>query len=202
LPKELRVPDEPDDLNLPTPLTSHARRELDRFMRQYQRSLKRSRRVSLTVLVWGPAPAAGGAVAGKRRDIRDRLREAGHNAQFSEDIPDVPLASGLSEKSKEYAQACEAHLVVMLLEDSPGALAEAHDFANDPEIAPNVLAIVPKQYEEGYSARGALADLANAYNGVFWYSAEDLAACNVLARAMRAAESRRQILYRARGRSS
>ena len=60
---------------------------------------------------------------------------------FSEDLP---IQTGnISEKSKEFAQARAAHLIIILVEDAPGALAEAHDFCNHPDIAPNVYVMIP-----------------------------------------------------------
>jgi hypothetical protein len=178
----------------PEGLTPEAREEYARFLAAYEENQKRSDSIALSILIWGPDPARDTPVANKRREIRDQLREKGHNAMFSEDIPEGK--SKLSEKSKEFAQALAAHLIIILVEDSQGALAEAHDFCNHPDIAPKVMALVPKRYKKGYSARGAMRDLEHSHGGVFWYADEDLTRCKVCSMAIRRAEALRQLRFR------
>lgn len=113
---------------------------------------------------------------------------------FSEEFPEQ--LANLSEKTKEFAQARAAHLIIILLEDAPGALAEAHDFCNHPDIASKVYVMIPQKYEGGYSARGAIKDLDDGYGGVYWYAEQDLQACNVCKHAVRRTEARRCLLSR------
>jgi hypothetical protein len=114
---------------------------------------------------------------------------------FSEDLGRAPTPT--SQKTFEFAQAQSAHLILILVEDSPGALGEAHDFCNHPELAPKIFILIPSRYRKGYSAQGAIQDLENAYGGVFWYSEKDLTVCNVSTRAINRAEALRQLLFRA-----
>src|SRR6266478_3991802 len=130
---------EPD---IPDGLTPEARRERERFLRAYQARMDEARQVSLSILVWGPDPRRSSPVSRKRSRIREELRKLGHNAMFSEELSH--LFAAVSEKSKEFAQSLVAHLVIILIEGSPGALAEAHDFCNDPEIAPKVYLMAPR----------------------------------------------------------
>jgi len=181
----------------PVGLSDAAKNKRALFEKKYKALLKNTREVALTVLVWGPNPHAESAVANKRREILDALLKLGHHAAFSEDIEN-PI-DGLSEKSLEFAQALAADLIIILIEDAPGALAEAHDFSNVPELATKIYVMVPQKYHKGYSAKGALKDLSDGYGGVYWYEDDELNRCNVLERAVRRAEARRQILYRAGG---
>lgn len=178
--------------NAPKGLTPQAQAEWERFIAVYKGLMGKS--ISLSILVWGPDPKRDTPVSRKRTEIRDALIQSGHNAMFSEHIPSD--TRGVSEKTKEFAQALAAHLIVILIEDAPGALAEAHDFCNHPDIAPKVFVLVPRRYKKGYSARGALKDLDDAYGGVVWYADDDLSRCNVCSRVLRRAEALRQLHFR------
>lgn len=186
--------------NPPIGLTEAARRENERFEARLNAFIREVREVSLSILVWGPNPQSSSPVAKKRIEIRDELMKLGHNARFSEDIRAQTDELSLSEKAREFAQARAAHLIVILVEDAPGALAEAHDFGNDPEIAHKVCVMFPQKYRQGYSAQGAMKDLSDGYGGVYWYEEEDLEICKVRTRAVEWAEARRNIYnYRRRG---
>ena len=180
---------------LPNGMDEPARRERERFEARYKKFLEESRRVSLSILVWGQNPRSGSALANKRMEICDELLRLGHNAMFSELLPDP--AGDVSEKTKEFAQARAADLVIILVEEAPGALAEAHDFCNDPKIAPKVYVLIPKKYQQGYSSQGAMRDLSDAHGGVYWYDENELQRCDVFKYAVRRAEARRHLLFRA-----
>lgn len=96
--------------NIPPGLTPEAILARKQFMAKYQKMLDLAKGVSFTILVWGPDPTSSSSVAKKRVDIRDELIRLGHNAMFSEDMPELGL--GLSEKSKEYAQAKAADVIL------------------------------------------------------------------------------------------
>lgn len=178
-------------MNLPSGLNEAAQRERERFEAAYKAFLKEVQEVSLSVLVWGPNPQSDSPIARKRNEIRAELESLGHNAMFSEDLP--VQTGNVSEKSKEFAQARAAHLIIILVEDAPGALAEAHDFCNHPDIAPNVYVMIPQKYQKGYSARGAIKDLSEGHGGVHWYKDEDLQVCNVRKQAVKRVEARRRM---------
>lgn len=180
--------------DIPAGLTKEAREERKRFERAYLKLLEEPGEISLSILVWGQNPKKKTAASNKRRQIRDELLRRGHNAMFSEEIS---ITSGnLSEKSKEFAQACAAHLVIILVEDAPGALAEFHDFCDHPKIAPKLYVIVPDKYKDGYSGQGALKDLEAAYGGVYWYQDSEMTDCDLLQRTTDRAEALRHIIYR------
>src|SRR5579859_4075064 len=104
---------------IPVPRTRAAQSELDRFMHAYGIELSRGQEIPLSVLVWGPTPDTDTPVARKRAEIRNTLIEQGHNAMFSEDIPQPRgVPSTLTEDSKELAQARCAHLIIALIEGS------------------------------------------------------------------------------------
>jgi hypothetical protein len=180
---------------LPVGLTEPARRALERFEAQREKFARRTQNYSLNILVWGPNPKSGSPAAKKRIEIRDELRKQGHNAMFSEDLPVKPCETHLSQKAREFAQAQAADLIVIMVEGAPGALGEMHDFCGNPELAPKIYVLIPHVYSDGYSAKGVIQDLSDGYGGVCWYKACDLEQCNVLTKAVRRAEARRNILY-------
>lgn len=188
-----------DATPLPDGRDDAARRELERFLARYQRIRNEARGISLSVLVWGPGPTSASPVAQKRKEIRNKLIDLGHNAMFSEDLPDFP--GHLSAKANEFAQARAAHLILILIEDAPGALAETHDFCGDPRIARKVLVMAPKKYRDGYSGQGALSDLSEG-GGVHWYDEQELNRCDVQTHAVSRVEAMRNILFCARKKKS
>jgi hypothetical protein len=178
--------------NLPDGLNEAARRASTRFEAKYKAYMEDLRqKVALTILVWGPNLGSQSPVANKRKEIFQALQKLGHKAVFSENI-NVEVGN-VSEKMKEFAQALAADLIIILLEDAPGALAEAHDFCNHPDLAPKIYVMIPRKYEGGYSAQGAIKDLDDGYGGVYWYAEEELEICNVRTKAVRRAEARRCI---------
>ena len=179
--------------NLSPGLTPEAQEAMKEFLGDYEGFLHVNRRLALKILVWGPSPRSKSRVARKRAEIRDELKKLGHWASFSEDLP--PTAPGFSERTKEYAQARAVDLIIVLMEDSPGAIGEVHDFSGDPDIFPKLQVMVPKRYRDGYSGSGALRDLEDATGGggVHWYEEGEIRSCDVLTRAVRRAEALRVI---------
>jgi len=154
--------------------------------------------VALSILVWGAGSRHRSAASAKRNEIRNRLIELGHNAMFSEEIDTD--AETISLKTRELEQARLAHLVVILVEDSEGALGEAHDFASHRDVVSKAFVLVPRKYQDGYSGKSVFRLLDEAYGGVWWYEEQDLTDCRVAAKAIARAEARRELEYQERQR--
>jgi hypothetical protein len=178
--------------------TPEAAKEAKRYIDQVLALQAAAKKVPLSILVWGQDPTRDTDIARKRSDIRLALENEGHNAMFSENITSR-LDPALSEKSKEFIEAISADFTVILIEDSPGASAEVHDFCNHPKIAPWCLVAVPNKYRAGYSANGAIKDLEDAHNGVFWYDPADITDCHLLTKVVAKAEALRQMRIRSGG---
>ncbi len=133
--------------DIPKGLTPEAKRERLRFMKAVESLTTKTGKIALSILVWGQDPKKRTPLARKRRQIRAELRRRGHHALFSEEI--AGSAGQFSEKTKEFAQALAAHLIIILVEESPGAMAEAHDFCEHPDIAPKVFVLIPQSYKKG-----------------------------------------------------
>ncbi len=180
-------------MNQPSGLDEPTRPELERFEARYQALRKEIQEVSLSILIWGPNLRSDSPVARVRNEIREELINLGHNAMFSEDL--LLQASNLSEKTRELERAQAAHLIIILIEDAPGALAEAHDFGNHPAITPNLYVMIPSKYREQYSTFREIRDLSDGYGGVYWYEDEDLENGNLRKCAVQRAEARRRLYY-------
>jgi hypothetical protein len=193
-PRNEEKPDAEDEI--PKGLTPEAKDAFARFDACFKEQLTRILAVPIRVLVWGPNPTSSSPAAKKRAEIRDALKARGFCAVFSEELKKPEGSEEMSEKTVEQAQVVAAHLILVLLEGAPGALAELHDFVDDPETVGKIYAMVPSAYKEGYSANGAIRELDDGYGGVYWYGPDELEACHVLTRAVKRANARRQIAYR------
>lgn len=174
------------------PRTAYAQQALDRFVADYDAYSEMIACVALKILVWGPTIKSSSPVAQKRRDIRDALLAEGHVALFSESVP--ALDHGLSLRSRELAQAFAADMLIVLPEDSQGAMAEAEGLCSHPDLAPKAFILAPRQYKDGYSGRGIFLLLETGYGAVHWYSDVELSRCDVLHKALERARARREIL--------
>lgn len=176
--------------DMPDGLTPEAQRELERWDAERQALIDEIKKIPLRVLVWGPGAGSTSPVAAKRVQIRDALAAEGFVAVFSEIW--AGAAPGLSQKTNELTQALPAHLIIILIEGSPGALAEMHDFSSHPDIVRIMYVMCPRRYASGYSAQGAGRILDLAYGNVYWYEDDEIADCKVLARALERAIALRE----------
>ena len=181
--------------DMPAGLTPEAQRELERWDEDRQALIVQIKAIPLRILVWGPSSASPSPVAVKRVQIRDALIAEGFLAVFSEIWADA--ASGLSQKTNELTQALTSHLIIILIEGSPGALAEMHDFSSRQDIARKMLVMCPRKYSDGYSIKGAGAILNVAFGNLDLYQDGEIENCNVLTRALaRAIALREAAAYR------
>lgn len=177
--------------NMPAGLTPEAQRELERWDAERQALIAEIKKIPLRILVWGPGTASPNPVATKRVQIRDALLAEGFVAVFSEIWATAEPV--LSQKTNELTQALTAHLIIILIEDSPGALAEMHDFSSHQDIVRIMYVMCPRRYESGYSAQGAGKVLDLAYGNVYWYEDGEITDCKVLTRALERANALREV---------
>lgn len=185
-----------NDPILPEPKTEAAKQARIIFERQVEEQQNKEQRIAFNILVWGVSPDRDIPMAQKRNDIRNQLIEDGHNAMFSEDLSYLSRDPDLSETSREFAQANAADLIIVLVESSPGALAEVCDFCARPDLAPKVYIMVPNSYKTGYAGQGSLKELDEGYGSVHWYQQEDVEACRILSQACKRVKARRSMAYR------
>jgi hypothetical protein len=177
-----RVPDIPSDTPWPEmPMSKIA----ESYYREtyLPRILQRQQEVDdtpLSILVWGPgSPKA--RLYGKRTDVRNKLRQLGHAAVFSEEIDEDINLRDISTKARELIQAMEADFIV-IIQDSPGSIAEAHDFAGFVQsIGSKMLIFIDREYQAGYSFMGALYELNILYHNVETFIfPDDIVKCHLV----------------------
>jgi hypothetical protein len=178
------------------PLSPRARAYFDNvFQPRYAALQQAVKQTPLAILVWGPGASAGDLYR-KRLHIRDELRRRGHAAFFSEELAGGAPDS-LSQKGIEFLQAQAADLIVVM-QASYGSVAEVHDLAEHRVINFKMLIFVDETATDGYSYRGALAELKALYNNVETYKyPEDIVQCHLLTKVIEKVNVLQMVKYRA-----
>ena len=112
----------------------------------HQASRHRSR---LGIAVLGPGLSDDrGTGAQKRLQIRDALKNDGHNPFFPEDlVVNDPLHESVLEQERDILSQPTVDLVIILYtSDSPGALMEIANFVSVPEIKAKTAILFPIEY--------------------------------------------------------
>jgi hypothetical protein len=106
-------------------------------------------RIRLKILIFGPGKE-GGKIYDKRCEIRECIKNLGHDADFCEDVwkPHILVSSGLNLSVAEFLQAKLYDYIICLM-DSPGAIGEVHDFARNKEIAYKMMICIDKKIRKG-----------------------------------------------------
>lgn len=147
-------------------------------------------RSRLSVLVWGPGEQGDKDLYGKRIQIRNKLRELGHEAEFSEDIltPSVMGAGGINLSVAELLQAREYEYIVTIM-GSPGSIAEVHDFCREPGIAHKMTICINEEHLSGYSGQGVLHIFEGNHGRIEKFKfPDDIIGCHLLGRVVEQVE--------------
>jgi hypothetical protein len=184
----------------PVPLSPRAQQYFNQvFKPKYEALHQAVKQTPLAILVWGPGPGKdrkAAALYHKREQIRDELRRRGHAAFFSEELPDAARAA-LSQKGIEFLQAQAADFIVVM-QASYGSVAEVHDFAEHRVINFKMLIFIDEKATDGYSYRGALAELKALYNNVETYKyPKDITQCHLLTKVIEKVNVLQMVKYRA-----
>jgi hypothetical protein len=155
----------------------------------------RAAEFSLDILVWGPAQSDSLEYR-KRVEIRDALREDGHNADFSEDLlPPDPPPDPLQD---ELFQVDAANLVVVLY-GSRGTQTEVDRLLSHSQFAEKALVFLTPE-----TLAAALGSVSQAtwktlqkVGQVFEYTTAQLEACWVVGKACEEAQVLRRAAYAA-----
>jgi hypothetical protein len=126
------------------------REEVERRRRE---ALNRVLRLPIAALIWGPTPSAGTPVAAVRTQLRDTLADGGHLACFSEEMYDSTLPQ--SNLVQQLAQV-EAFDIVFSVPDSPGSIAEIHDFSRIPTVSNKIVTFLNQDWNSGYANQSLL----------------------------------------------
>jgi hypothetical protein len=115
---------------------------------QRREALKRISATPISALVWGPDPNGSSQTAVCRKLLKEELTKHTVYACFSEDLFD-PHAQ-LSNRAQQFAQV-EAFDIVFSIPDSPGSIAEIHDYSLIPSISPKIVTFLDHQWNGGYA---------------------------------------------------
>jgi len=137
-----------DDLD--KPLSKEAESLLYRIRPRIDAELQSIKAIPVAILIWGPSPQLDTECAKMRRELRNMLRSYGHAAIFSEELYDPSLSDSL--RIQQIAHAQEFDLIVSIPE-SPGSIAEVHDFAADRRVNAKMLIFLPSEHIDGYSSK-------------------------------------------------
>jgi hypothetical protein len=143
------VADTPDD-EIRKRFSPEAREAYLEFEEKWLRFTTAIRRTPLSVLVWGPGEGkAGDALVNRRQQIYEDIRDQSNFAAYSEWLgqfapPETPVWVA------ELSQALASDLIV-ILDESPGALAEIAKFSEYREIAEKFLILAPERHRGGFA---------------------------------------------------
>lgn len=130
----------------------------DHFKDQVERkrimALENISNVPISTLIWGPSPSSTSCTANIRKLLKDELTQKGHYAKYSEELFDPTSAH--SNFAQQVAQA-EAFDIIFSIPDSPGSIAEIHDFARIPYLSNKIITFLDKRWNDGYSNQALLA---------------------------------------------
>lgn len=115
---------------------------------QRRQALSRISATPISALVWGPDPSGTSSTAKCRKLLKEELAKHAVYACFSEDLFD-PHAQ-LSNRAQQFAQV-EAFDIVFSIPDSPGSIAEIHDFSLIPALSPKIITFLDHQWNNGYA---------------------------------------------------
>jgi predicted nucleotidyltransferase len=119
-------------------------------------------------------------------------------AIFSEEIAASDTSSGFSAKLNEMCQALAADFIIVI-QASPGSIAEAHDFAEFiRDIGRKMLVFIDERAQSGYSFTGALQELNSLYKNVETYKyPKDIRECHLTRSVQKKVQTLQGVKWRA-----
>lgn len=139
-----------DITNWEDELSDEAKQLLKRMLPKYNEKLYEIKRLPISVLIWGPSPVSSSNIAQIRKSLRAKLRQEGNLAMFSEELCDENC--GLSIRLQQLVQAEQYDLIISIPE-TPGSIAEIHDFASDIRVNNKILIFLNNKFSNGYSVK-------------------------------------------------
>jgi hypothetical protein len=141
----------------------------------YSRFLAGSAKINLRILVWGPSPNSNRPLAGKREEIRERLRALGHTVHFSEELG-FPPDSDIGTNVQELAQLEDVDFVINMSDgEAYGAVGELHEFGF--LLDDTILIWLPETARGGFTAGSFRAGMRKVGNHPVFFRPEDIGSC-------------------------
>jgi len=112
-----------------------------------EREERKLSEIAVSILIWGPSPDSEGPFARLRIEIREELQRMGHLPAFSEEY----VVKG--KYSTKIQQSIHAPLfdLIFSIPCSYGAIAEIHDFMQDPRLNKKMIIFIDATFDYGYS---------------------------------------------------
>ena len=131
-------------------LSDEAKQLLKRMLPTYNEKLSELTQFPVSVLIWGPSPVSSSNIAQIRKSLRAKLRQEGNLAMFSEELCDENCT--FSIRLQQLVQAEQYDLIISIPE-TPGSIAEIHDFASDVRVNNKILIFLNSKFSNGYSVK-------------------------------------------------
>lgn len=156
-----------------------------------QQALSRIARVPIAALIWGPNPGLNTPVANCRKIVKETLSNDGVYACYSEDLFDPTLS--YSNVAQQVAQA-EAFDLVISIPDSPGSIAEIHDFAIIPGVSNKIVTFLDERWNNGYANSSLIRLQSTVSCRVQLYNPDNLPDC-IVSESVKLVQTLRETLY-------
>lgn len=137
-----------ENTDLENELSDEAKQLLKQMLPKYNEKLSEIKHIPVSILIWGPSPNSTSNIGKIRKILRDRLRQEGHLAMFSEELCDENC--NFSTRLQQLLQAEQYDLIISIPE-TPGSIGEIHDFASDVRVNKKILIFLNETFSDGYS---------------------------------------------------
>lgn len=127
---------------------------LENIKQKVSKEIKKSKKIPVSILLWGPAPDDPSEIAQLRVKLRSELIACGHLAQFSEEL--IETGSEVSVKTQQLIHAQQFDMVVSM-PCTPGSIGELHDFISDNRINKKLLVFLNEDFQYGYQFQSVVA---------------------------------------------
>ncbi len=136
------------------PFTEEASSLLNRLLPRVRGRLLDVEKIPVSVLLWGPGIGSDSPLATIRMILRQKLRQNGHVAVYSEEICDETCEYSIRLQQLEQAQEVD---VIFSTPCTHGSISETHNFITDPRENGKIIVFLNKKYLEGYSPQSISA---------------------------------------------
>jgi len=111
--------------------------------------------IQLNILVFGPQVTHDSedpvvrALQAKRKEIKSRLIEMGHNAKYAEELVEPDLEPPFDNILVQERFLMQEYDLVFVLVDQPGSISEATEISGMPDLARKAYLFINRDYEGG-----------------------------------------------------
>jgi hypothetical protein len=148
-------------------------------------------RIPIAALIWGPSPATGTPGAEARVQLHDELIRKGHLPQYSEELIDASSPHSIQVQQLSHVEASD---IVFSIPDSPGSIAEIHDFAKAPFVGHKIITFLNRQWNDGYANRSLIEITSRVTTSIELYDPVDSPQC-IISKALQVIQKLQELYY-------